>query len=390
MRLVRVAVNAEQLLYPSPGGVGRYTAQLLTVLPHIHPGDDVVAFTARHRRSTVQAVLRRAGAADRVADGCVVLPLPRPALYEGWVRWGSPRLPGLHDAELVHAPSVAVPPHPRVPLVVTVHDAAPELFPEAFPARGRRFHRLGMAAAAQRADLVLTVSRAAADEITARSAIPADRIRVVHHGIDPPHIEPGRRRRLLAARGLDDRPFVLWIGSREPRKGVGTVVAAMARLRRRPGLAATTPLVLAGYPGWLEDGIDDADRAVLGADLVQLGQVPEEELWSLYGGATLLAFPSRHEGFGLPVLEAMSQGTAVVASDIAPLREVAGGVARLVPPGNLDGWADAIDELLADDAQRRRMGDAGRRHAEHFGAAEWATRIRAVYAELVGREAPSR
>jgi glycosyltransferase involved in cell wall biosynthesis len=386
MRLVRVAVNAEQLLYRSPGGIGRYTAQLLTLLPREHPDDEVVAFTARHPRPAVSATLRRAGVGQAVADGCIVLPLPRPLLYEGWVRWGQPRLPGLDGADLVHAPSVAVPPHPRVPLVVTVHDAGPELFPEAFSARGRRFHRLGLAAAARRADLVLTVSQAAADEITSRSPILETRIRVIPNAVDPPLLAPERRRQLLAARGLLDRPFVLWVGSLEPRKGVGTVVAAMARLRRRPGPAGDVALVLAGYPGWLNDRLlPAADRAALGADLRQLGPVTDEELWALYAGATVFAFPSRHEGFGLPVLEAMSQGSAVVASDIPALRELAGGAARFVPAGDVEGWADAIGELLADGAERQRLAQAGRRRADRYAAAEWVARIRSVYAELLGR-----
>jgi alpha-1,3-rhamnosyl/mannosyltransferase len=158
----------------------------------------------------------------------------------------------------------------------------------------------------------------------------------------------------------------------------------MARLRRRPGPAAA--LVLAGYPGWLNDRvIAPADEVALGADLRQLGPVAEEELWALYGGATLLAFPSRHEGFGLPVLEAMSQGTAVVASDIPAVREVAGGAARLVPAGDVDGWADAIEELLTDEAERLRWVDAGRRRAALYPASEWAARTRSVYAELLGR-----
>jgi glycosyltransferase involved in cell wall biosynthesis len=265
---------------------------------------------------------------------------------------------------------------------VTVHDAAPELFPEAFPARGRRFHRQGLAAAARRADLVLTVSAAAAEEITRHSTIRPERIRVVPNGIAPLAVEPARRRDILAARGLDAEPFVLWVGSLEPRKGVGTLVAAMARLRRR---GAGAQLVLAGYPGWLgDDLVAPGDRAALGSSFHQLGLVGEEELWSLYGGASLFAFPSRHEGFGLPVIEAMSQSTPVVASDIAALREVAGGNARLVPPDDVEAWADAIEDLLGDENERRRLGAAGATHARRYDVATTITSIRAVYRELLG------
>jgi glycosyltransferase involved in cell wall biosynthesis len=299
-------------------------------------------------------------------------------------------LPVLHGADLVHAPSVAVPPHPGVPLVVTVHDAAPAIFPESFPPRGRRFHSQGMAAAGRRADLVLTVSHAAAAEITAHSSISSDRIRVVPNGVAGVVVDPKRRAAVLASRGLDTRPYVLWVGSLEPRKGVGTLVAAMAAIRRRRS-QATTPvgevqLVLAGYPGWLNrDLLSAADAAALGPALHQLGEVDDEELWSLYGGATVFAFPSRHEGFGLPVLEAMSQGTAVLASDIPAVREVAGGAARLVAPDDVEAWTDALDDLLEDEAARARLIAAGTERAARFDLKATVTAIRAVYQELVGR-----
>jgi glycosyltransferase involved in cell wall biosynthesis len=391
MHLVRVAVNAEQLLYRSPGGIGRYTAQLLTVLPRVFAGDEVVPFTARHPAAVVAAVLGAAGVDPATIRRAVVLPWPRPLLYEGWLAVGRPRLPGLGGAELVHAPSVAVPPHPQVPLVVTVHDTAPELFPESFPARGRHFHRQGLAAAARRADLVLTVSAAAAEEITRHSTIRSDRIRVVPNGVSPLHIEPARRLELLTARGLAGRPYVLWVGSLEPRKGVATLVAAMARLQRRRGQVPSgseggAQLVLVGYPGWLTDAlVPAAERAALGDDLHQLGPVSEEELWSLYGGAAVFAFPSRHEGFGLPVLEAMSQGAPVVASDIPAIREVAGGAAHLVPPGDVERWADALEDLLGDEAERRRLSAAGAARARVYDVATTITGIRTVYAELLGR-----
>ncbi len=384
---MRVAVNAEQLLYRSPGGIGRYTAQLLTVLPRLDPGDEVVPFTARHDHDQTAAILREAGVDPPTVGRAVVLRLPRPVLYEAWLRLGWPRLPPLGGAQLVHAPSVAVPPRSGVPLAVTVHDAAPERFPGAFPARGRRFHRQGLHAAARRADLVLTVSAAAAEEITTFSTIPPDRIRVVHNGIDPPALSAARRRSILEGWGLADRPYVLWVGSLEPRKGVDTLVAAMARLRSRraAGPAEQPLLVLAGYPGWLSDDLlAPPDRAALGSELRQLGPVGEAELWSLYGGASVFAFPSRHEGFGLPVLEAMSQGTAVVASDIPPIREIAGGVARLVAAGDVDAWAGAIEDLLDDEGQRDRSGAAGRVHAAGFGIDRTIRATRAVYRELLG------
>ena len=383
---MRVAVNAEQLLYRSPGGIGRYTAQLLTVLKARFPTDEVIPFTARHQPELVRRALTGVGMADAEADRAVILTLPRPVLYDSWLTLARPKLPDLRGADIVHAPSVAVPPKPRVPLVVTVHDAAPEIYPDAFPRRGRRFHRRGLAAAAKRADVVIAVSEAAAAEIVAHSDVPSDRIRVVHNGVDPPELSPSERDALVGGRGLRGRRYVLWVGSLEPRKGVQTLLSAMAELRRRRHPAvADVQTVLAGYEGWLNRQlIVDTDRDALGSSLQQLGRVSEPELWALYSGASLFAFPSRHEGFGLPVLEAMSQGTAVVASDIPVMREITGGAARLVAPGDLMAWAGAVGDLLADEAELRRLGQAGLANSTRFGIDSTADATRAIYADLVG------
>lgn len=381
MRLLRVAVNAEQLLYRSPGGIGRYTAQLLTVLPASFTECEMVPFTAGHRAQVVAAALAGAGADPAVSRRAARQLLPRPLLYEAWLRVGRPALHGVGRQHVVHAPSVAVPPPGPAALVVTVHDAAPELYPEAFPARGLRFHRLGLAAAA-RADAVITVSQAAAAEIADLTPIPADRITVVPNGVEPRPGTPAADARALADLGLAGRRFVLWVGSLEPRKGVSTLVAAMAELRRRGGHDDVLT-VLAGFTGWMrDDALPAADRATLGDSLRQVGRVSEDQLWALYRHAEVLACPSRHEGFGLPVVEAMSQGTPVVASDIPALREVAGGAAMLVPPAAVAAWADALGAVIDDSGLRARLAADGRARSRGFSTAAMAGGTWAVYQRI--------
>jgi glycosyltransferase involved in cell wall biosynthesis len=381
---MRVAVNLEQLLYRSPGGIGRYTAQLAMVLPRLFPDDELLGFTARHPAAVVRAALAANGLGDLRTS---TLPLPRPLLYEAWHRLGFPPLSWgaevLRRADVVHAPSVAVPPRGRTPLVVTVHDMAPELFPDAFPPRGLAFHRAGLVATAARADLVLTVSQAAADEIVAHSPIRAERIRVVPNGVDPVVVPDAVRDAVVARAGLADRPFVLWVGSLEPRKGVGTLVAAMAALHRRGRGSAR--LVLAGYPGWLTaDLVDPTDRAELGSDLVELGRVDDEVLWALYAAAAVFAFPSRHEGFGYPVLEAMTQGTPVVCSDLPVLRELVGTAALTAPPGDIGAWTEAIGGLLEDPVAAAERGRAGLVRSGGWTVGRSVRAVHGVYQEALG------
>jgi len=388
---MRVAINAEQLLHHSPGGIGRYVANLVAGVPEVAADASVVAFVARHRRGEVAEAWRVAGLG--AARPPVVLPLPRPVLYEGWHRGGWPPVgwprPPLQEAEVVHAPSLAVPPKGRRALVVTVHDAAPVLFPEAFTRHGRTFHRLGIEAARRRADLVITVSHAAAAEICAHTGIPEDRLRVVPGGVDPPAPAPARPGPFVRQQGLAGRRYLLWVGSLEPRKGVGTAVAAVADLVGRHHRLRDVLLVLAGYSGWLTDrAVDAGTRARLGANLKELGRVTDEQLWELYANATAFVFPSIHEGFGLPVVEAMSQGTPVVCSDLPVLHEVAGDAAVFVAAGDAGAWADALEEVLDDAGLARRLAADGSRRAPQFTARRQAEATVGVYREALGLGRP--
>src|SRR4029079_2368407 len=188
---MRVALNLEQCFQRPPGGIGRYAAELARLLPETAtPVDgtrvEVVPFVARHSQRELDAVWPDLDLTTRP----VVLRTPRRALYELWNRWGrADPLAGdhsaaLHDIDVVRAPWVAVPPRGRVPLVVTVHDAAPLLFPETYTRLGRRFHELGFAAAAARGDGHVAPTAAAADEVAEHTAIARERIRPIHHGVD--------------------------------------------------------------------------------------------------------------------------------------------------------------------------------------------------------------
>ena len=235
---MRVALNVEQLLYRAPGGIGRYTSKLLTLLPSLSPDDTVVPFTARHSPAEVDLTptagsgsSRRPGP-SRCDSACRGRCCTRHGTPSGSPSWNGCR-EAFDRVDVVHAPSLAVPPRRsrrRRPLVVTVHDVAPALFPETFPRHGRWFHARGLAAAARRADLVITVSLAAAAEIAEHSAIGSDRVRVVPNGVDATLATADEVAATRNRYGLADAPYVLWVGSREPRKNLRTLVSAFARL----------------------------------------------------------------------------------------------------------------------------------------------------------------
>ena len=386
---MRVAINVEQLFYRAPGGTGRYTARLAAEVQRA--GDSVVPFMAWHRREDVAATFSRHGMEGIDPEDAVRLPLPRPLLFDAWNTLGAPAPQGLsaaiRSADIIHTPSVAVPPVKALPLVVSIHDAGFAIFPDAYPRRGVRFHVHGARRAAQWADVVIAPTQAAAAEIMANSPVRPSQIRVVPHGVDHRRADPARLADVLARHGLVDTPYVFWIGSLEPRKNLGTLVAAMARLARRDGLPHS--LVLAGPTGWKDDRLfSEGDAAVLGDRLRFLGRVDDEDLLSLYAGATCFAFPSLHEGFGFPVLEAMVQQTPVVCSDIPTLQEVAADAALLVAPTDVDAWAEALAAVAGDPDRRAALVAAGDNRCAQFSWERTVRETRAIYQELVG--APAR
>ena len=336
-----VALHVGQLLQPVPGGIGRYVRALLACLPAV--GVEPVAFAAGPRPDGLDGV--------RYVD----LGWPRgPLRYEAWHRLGRPRLPV--EGDVVHATSLAVPPPGDRPLVVTVHDLVVLRAPELLTRRGVAFHRAGLERA-RRLRATLVVPTAWGRDDLAREGFDPSLVHVVPHGVSVgPAPVPAAVEAALDRLGVRP-PFVLFVGTLEPRKGVADVVAAHRRLReRRPDLQ----LVLAGARGWGE--LPDVE----GPGVVAPGSLPDEDLDVLYRTAAVLALPSRYEGFGLPVVEAMARGCPVVCSDAACLPEVAGGAAELVPVGDVGALADALAGLLQDGARRDRLVAAGRGRAAAF------------------------
>ena len=226
----------------------------------------------------------------------------------------------------------------------------------------------------RRADRAVVPSRATQRDVIELLGVDPTRVTVVPEAADQRFrpAPPAAVARVLAARGIHGE-YVLAVGTREPRKNLATLVAAMERVNRER--SGPVELVVAGGRGWGSEaflrGRPDWLRV--------LGPVPDDDLVALYSGATAFAFPSLYEGFGLPVLEAMRCGAPVVASETSAVPEVAGDAAILVGPTDTAGWARALGALLHDPTRRRELSQRARYRAESFS---WDATARGVAAAL--------
>ncbi|MEV5568510.1 glycosyltransferase family 1 protein [Spirillospora sp. NPDC052269] len=245
----------------------------------------------------------------------------------------------------------------RVPMVATIHGLPPRRPAGTRHSAWERLRCRRVAATAALADAIVTVSEFSAREIRERFDVPARRIFVIPHGVDSGRFHTGSigDGEVLGALRLPER-FVLCLGALAPRRNVPMLAEATARLR--------VPLVLAGVPCAGDEGVlREIERY---PHVRPLGTVPGALVAPLLRAASVLALPSEHEGFGLPVVEAMACGTPVVISDRGALPEVAGGAARVLPELSADGLAHALGEVLDDPSRAAGLRTLGLARAASF------------------------
>jgi glycosyltransferase involved in cell wall biosynthesis len=364
---MRVAITMDQSWAAVPGGIATSTNELARALVAL---DDVevVGVAAAHRRPPA------AGWTPEVPVRH--LPLPRIPLWESWHRLRRPRVElATGPVDVVHGTILAIP-AARAPLVVTIHDLAFRRYPEHFTSRGVAFFRRALELARRHARLVTCPSQATVRACVEMGFEP-ERLRHVPWGVRAEAATDEEVEELRDRRGLPER-YALFCGTIEPRKNLPRLLRAFGQVR-----CDELTLVIAGPQGWNEDIADDL-RA-LGSRARWLGPVARGELGALYAGAELAVYPSLSEGFGLPVLEAMAQGTPVVTSAGTAMEEVAHEAAILVDPLDVGSIAEAIDRLASDRAEASRLGAAGRRRASEYTWGRTAGAMVAVYREALGR-----
>jgi glycosyltransferase involved in cell wall biosynthesis len=331
---------------------------------------------------------------DRPADfdgiplaGIERVPLPAKALRPAVEGALVPRMLRRLAPEVYHGTKHSLPPRAPCPCVATIHDLAFFVLPRTFPRASGLWLRAEARAAARRARLLAVPSGHTKKDVVAILEVDPDRVAVVPNGVAAefrrpvPAAEVARVRRAL---GLPDR-FVLCVGTLQPRKNPGVLLRAFASLRRS-GAAAGVGLVFAGRKGWMAGPFLRALKKEGPAlDARWIEELPDRDLPALLAAAEVFASPSSYEGFGLSTAEAMAVGPPVVAGDSSAVPEVVGDAGLLVPPGDEEALARALGRLLGDPAERRRLGEAGRRRAARFTWEAAARGMREVYARAAAR-----
>lgn len=372
---MRVALTLEALWHRVPGGTGRAALELAQALD---VRDDVTldGVCAWHLRQPTEPP----PSAVRVYRHR----LPRPLLYESWSRWAHPKVRRRGSVDVVHSTTIVAPPTGGVPLVVSVHDLAFRRFPDRFASRVVRLLERSWRQVLRRADAVLSPSVATSADLRA-GGLDADRLFLVPLGHTPRSVDEASRARVRERHALDGR-FVLSVGTVEPRKNLPALLSAFAQLAPdEPDLH----LVLVGPAGWgptvsqLRRSLSDAvrDRVVV------TGFVSDDELAALYSEATAFCYPSLLEGFGLPVLEAMSYGAPVITSRGTATEEVAGDAALTVDPNEPADIAAALVRVLNDASLANQLSQAGRQRAATFTWEATAQATVEVYRQLTGTTA---
>jgi glycosyltransferase involved in cell wall biosynthesis len=377
---VRVTLDLSPAVHRH-AGLGRYAHELLSAALAVAPEHDyrVLYYMAGAGRGPEAPLDRLPAQVLRLPAKpwrmSVLLAHYARLNMDAWIRGG----------DVFHATDHLLPPLRRSKLVFTVHDLIYLFYPQYHLPLNRWYLTLMMPRFLRRADAIIAVSENTRRDVARLLKIPAERMTVIYEGVSAaysPALPPHEVARVRARYGLPER-YLLFLGTLEPRKNLGALLAAYHAL-----LARGVPLprlVIAGRKGWLFEPIFERVRALgLAEQVCFTDWVPEADAPPLLAGAEAFVYPSVYEGFGLPPLEAMACGTPVITSTASSLPEIAGDAALLVAPDDTAGLAQAIERVLSDAALRADLRARGLARAAQFTWEAAARQTLAVYHQVLG------
>jgi len=361
MNSIKVAYLIEQCWHRVPGGTAVAAVDLAEEMCQLE-GIDLIGIAANHKKDPRKAIPE--------SMKIINSKFPRQILYEMWNKLKIPKAESLaKSVDLVHASGGAIPPT-NLPLVATIHDLSWREQNDWFPPRGRRFAEAWLDQA-RKAERIICPSKATLNDLL-KAGFDEQIIRVIPLGVKSRNVDKEQVKGLLEKNSIDT-PFVLWVGTIEPRKNIPTLLQAMKQIPE-------IPLVIVGPKGWESElqsliaPIEDRVRII--------GEVDEVTKHTWYKAASVFCFPSLMEGFGLPVSEAMSHGTPIVTSSATATAEVAGDAALLINPKSADDIAESITEILNKPELAEQLSKNGLERAKKMTWKDTALATADIYREV--------
>ena len=387
---MRVVLNGLAALKPKTG-VGHHVADLFCALKQHHPTENFLLYPGQWLGKAAGAVTGKQPAPGKATDK----PSARPTItwLRGAMKSAAKTAARVHFSgfastfrpDLYHEPNF-VPFPSRLPTVVTVHDLSVLKYPNWHPADRVKMHQKQFLKGLGRAKHMIVVSESVRHELIEELGCPSSRVTAVYNGIGPQYV-PQSEEAIQTFRKKWNLPeqFFLCVGTIEPRKNISTVMRAFLELPE--AIRKQCPLILAGPWGWHSEPERDLfDTKGAAAGMRHLGYVPEADLPGLYAASRVLLYPSHYEGFGLPPVEILACGGAVIASTAAAVQEVLRGHAWFIDADDLTGWRETMKRVAQDEAFVARLKQGGTCHAAQFTWKRAAEQTVAVYRYVLGLE----
>jgi len=388
-------MNAEALRPPLTG-IGNYTYHLLAQLhakseiegiqcftgTHWHSAKTQLEITASHKAAVAGSRQSTSGFESKLRAVVGAIPGTK-AAYDTLMNRRFERTANTIPNAIYHETNYILKPYSG-PSVTTVHDLSHLHYPQFHPKEVVDYLNLRLPETLKRADKVITVSDVVRDELLDAYDLAPEHVHTIYEGVEAAYIPrtAAQTHDVLAEYGLEHDHYVLHVATLEPRKGISVLLDAWELLPKALRLAY--PLVMTGSSGWRNsDLVERISRLQEEGSVRHLGYVPSEALPSLYAGASVFSYPSVYEGFGLPVLDAMSSGVPVICRAQTSMSEFAQGACLLCDSAEPEELADKLSTLLMDSELRVRWGQKGRERSQFFSWQKCADETLAVYAALL-------
>jgi alpha-1,3-rhamnosyl/mannosyltransferase len=369
---LRVSIDAIPLLFRS-AGIKNYLYYWIRHLRETADGAEFLAFPWIRRLGELHHDRSQAGGPGTLARIAAMHFFNLPGNHS--LDWLGPRTDVFHACKVLHPPR-------RAKLTATIQDLTAWLYPETHTKGVIRFEQAFAARILRRADGLIAASHHTREDAVQVLRLNPEKIHVIHHGVAAEYydVAPQTVDNAKAAYNLG-RPYILYIGTIEPRKNVDLLLDAYRALT--PSLRDGVELVLAGPRGWRVSQTLQRLEAPM-AGVRYLGYVPESDLPGILAGAAVLAYPSLYEGFGFPAAQALAAGVPVVTSNVSSLPEITGGAAVLIDPHSQQSLTEGLESVLLSPSLSARLREAGRLRARDFTWEICARRSLAFFRSVAG------